>query len=123
MKLKSIEGAVTGEMAKCDFCTDIKPVTRHYLRVANKHFSDDEKGCYSKYIKYCAVCGMKEDRQHLIQTIRKEVEGMKVSEDCDEICDGYCYSWGCNSSERRERNKTLSDILTLLTTLEEEVSK
>ena len=128
MKLKSIEEVVmTGEMAECDFCTETKPIARHYLSVKNKHFSDDEKGRYSKYIKYCSDCGIKNERdQHLIQTIRKEVEGMRMvykpgsyQGRYDKFGNLEVYFEG----EVTGYNQALEDILTYLTTLEEEVSK
>lgn len=46
------------EQAKCDFCGEIKPVRRHYVRVANKHFDDNKKGSYSNYFSYCDDCGI-----------------------------------------------------------------
>jgi hypothetical protein len=117
MKLKSIEEVVmTGEMAECDFCTETKPIARHYLSVKNKHFSDDEKGRYSKYIKYCSDCGIKNERdQHLIQTIRKEVEGMPGVEEVVNAKE--------NVVKQHPQMVMRKDILTYLTKLEEEVSK
>lgn len=48
------------EQAKCDFCGETKPVLRHYVRVANKHFDDNKQGRYSNYFSYCHDCGIEE---------------------------------------------------------------
>lgn len=50
---------------------------------------------------------LKPNQTHLIQTIRKEVEGKKNSHPLGHTYDSYLY------------NQALSDILTYLTTLEE----
>jgi hypothetical protein len=69
---------------------------------------------------------IKEDRQHLIQTIRKEVEGMRMvykpgsyQGRYDKFGNLEVYFEG----EVTGYNQALEDILTYLTTLEEEVSK
>jgi len=56
----------------------------------------------------------KRDRQHLLQTIRKEVEGKKKPLWNDDVK---------KHVENITRHNTLDEVLTLLTTLEEEVSK
>ena len=49
------------EQGKCDFCGEIKILNRYYLRIKNKHFDDNKKGCYSKFISYCSDCGIDDD--------------------------------------------------------------
>ena len=64
------------------------------------------------------------DRQHLLQTIRKEVEGKM--KDCGAYKDkksGICRVCDYTPVMRETHNQALQNILTLLTTLEEEVSK
>lgn len=73
---------ITGELAQCDFCRETKPVRRYYVSVANKHFSDDEKGCYHKFITYCNDCGISDDnltltRQQAFDEAVEIVKGMK----------------------------------------------
>jgi len=48
------------EINKCDFCGELKPVSRKYFHVKNKHFDDNKKGSYSKFISYCSDCGIEE---------------------------------------------------------------
>lgn len=46
------------EVNKCEFCGEIKSVSRYYIRIKNKHFDDNKKGKYSTYISYCNDCGI-----------------------------------------------------------------
>lgn len=49
---------MNNEQNKCTFCGEIKPVSRFYIRVGNRHFDDNKKGKYSDFFYYCVDCGI-----------------------------------------------------------------
>ncbi len=54
---------MSGELARCDFCGEVKGVSRFYASVKNKWFDDNKQGAYSTYIKYCGQCGINPSTQ------------------------------------------------------------
>jgi len=51
------------------------------------------------------------DRNQAYTSLVEGIEGKKLTEECDELCGGFCSEMGCRSIENAIINETLKDIL------------